>query len=82
MPLKRFYEEFCTDCGKKQTGREESNNRIWWTPCLCKQIPGCPVDYPRLVSKKSVRNVIKCFEDLPPAFQKICELELKQATGE
>ena len=54
MPLKTFYEETCPDCGKKQTGREESNDRVWWTPCYCKQLPNCPVDYPRLVSKKSI----------------------------
>jgi len=53
MALKRFYEEFCPDCGKKQTGRTESNNRIWWIWCDCLKIPG-PTDYPRLVNKKNI----------------------------
>ncbi len=54
MPLKAFWDKYCPDCGKEQTGRKESNNRIWWTPCGCKQLPNCPVDYPRLVKIQSI----------------------------
>lgn len=50
MPLKRYFHENCPDCGKKQTGRNIAHSRIWWIPCPCKNIPGCPVDYPRLVN--------------------------------
>ena len=80
MTLKSFWEEYCPKCGKKQTGRTEPNDRIWWTPCPCRNIVGCPVDYPRLVSIKSISKVFKRFEDLPPDFQSLCLLDLPKAT--
>jgi len=55
MALRRLWEEHCPECGKKQTGRVESNNRIWWRCCNCKQVPG-PVDYPRLVNIPDIEH--------------------------
>ena len=81
MPLKTFYDENCPHCGKKQTGRLVSNDRTWWTPCDCKQLPNCPVDYPRVVSKKRILKDIKCFKELPLDFQRLCLHDLRQATG-